>query len=220
MPAAAIKVDKEQVQIALGAFKADLSDRDALLRICGEVMRTSIALTFRDEGSPAGSWPELAESTKKRKGYTAGHKLEILSGRLFGSFTYETSGGTLTIGTSVVYAAVQQFGSRGFMSGAAGPRTKENMSAIGAYGGLRVTKFRRYGKEKRIGSDGKERTVRVRAQGPDKGTRFEVGAHHRRGNIPARPFLVFRPEDPDKMVLGIDNYLRGKAVNIGKVEVK
>jgi phage virion morphogenesis protein len=216
MPSA-IVVDKEEVQLALGQFGATLSDRDSLLRICGELMRTSIARTFREEGSPAGSWPELAASTRKKKGYTSGHKLLILSGRLFNSITYVIAAGVLTIGTDVVYAAVQQLGSRDY---AAGPRTlaqHQAKAAIGPYAGLRRTPFRRYGQDSRLGKDGKTRTVRVRAQGPDNAKRFQVSAHSRHQNIPPRPFLVFRPEDPNRMILGIDAYLRGKAVRIGKV---
>jgi phage virion morphogenesis protein len=216
MPATVI-VDQQQVLFGLGQFKAEVSDRTALLRIVGELMRTSIARTFREEGSPAGSWPQLAASTKKKKGYTTGHKLLILSGRLFGSFTYVTSGDTLTIGTDVPYAEVHQLGSRDYMGGAAGPRTAAQMSVVGPYAGLRRTPFRRYGKEKRVGKDGKTRTVRVREQGPDNAKRFQVKEHNRRQNIPARPFLVFRPEDPSRFVLGIDAYMRGKAVKIGKV---
>jgi phage virion morphogenesis protein len=214
---AAIIVDKQDVQIALGRFTQEATDHGALLRICGELMRTSIARTFREEGSPAGSWPALAASTRKKKGYGAGHKLLILSGRLFGSITYLVAGDILTIGTNVIYAAVHQFGSKDWMGGAAGPRTEAMMAAIGAYAGHRVVPFRRYGKQARADKHGKMRIVRAREQGPSNESRFGVSAHNRRQNIPARPFLVFRPEDPDRMMGGVQAYLSGKAVRLGKV---
>jgi phage virion morphogenesis protein len=214
---AAVTVDKSEVLIGLGEFRAAVTDKTALLKICGEIMRTSIARTFREEGSPAGSWPQLAESTRKRKGYTAGHKLLILSGRLFGSISYVAGSDSLTIGTDVPYAAVHQFGSRDYMGGSAGPRSRSQMIDLGPYEARRVREFRRYAKAKRTGKDGRERTVRVREQGPSNATTFGVKAHTRRQNIPPRPFLVFRPDDPGNMVIGIDSYLRGKAVKIGKV---
>jgi len=212
-----VTVDKSEVLIGLGQFKAAATDRFALLSIVGELMRTSIARTFREEGSPAGSWPKLALSTLKHKGYTTGHKLLILSARLFGSFTYVVSGDTLTIGTNVPYARVQQEGSKDWMGGAAGPRSLDQMLAIGAHAAARTQDFKRYGKDLRTGKDGKTRSVRVREQGPANATRYQVEAHTRRQNIPARPFLVFRPEDPGRFTDGIEAFLRGKAMRIGKV---
>ncbi len=216
MPAS-IKVDANGVIFALRDLAGDIEDKDAMLRIIGELMRTSIAYTFKEEGSPAGSWPELADSTKKKKGYTAGHKLLVMSGRLFGSFTYTISGNTLTVGTDVPYARVQQEGSRDFLGGLVGPRSRGLMAAVSAYGGHRVQKFKRYGKDQRKGVDGKWRTVRVREQGPANATSYRVGEHTRRQNIPARPFLVFRPEDPERFTQGVERYLHGATVRIGTV---
>jgi phage gpG-like protein len=235
--AAVTKVDSQEVRLGLSELGAAISDRDNLLRICGEVMRTSIARTFREEGSPAGSWPALAPSTRKNKLYTAGHKLLILSGRLFGSITYLVTGGMLVIGTDVVYARVQQMGSRDWMGGAAGPRTREQMLGIGPYSGLRRIAIRhkmvevtdRHGNKRMVpradrtgmreieDSRGRVTHVRARYQGPENAKHIRISGHTRRQNIPPRPFLVFRPEDPNNMVLGIEAYLRGKAVRIGTV---
>lgn len=174
-----VHMDDKEVRIGLGELGAAITDKGPLLRILGELMRGSVARTFRDEGSRAGSWPKLALSTLKKKGYTSGHKLLILSGRLFGSITYTTSDDTLTVGTNVVYAGVHQFGSA----------------------------------DKR----GRTRTTRKRHEGPANATKVHVGAHERHGNIPARPFLVFRPEDPQRFASGLEAYLAGKSMRIGKV---
>ena len=61
------------------------------------------------------------------------------------------------------------------------------------------------------GKDGKTRNLRVRAQGPDRATRYTVGEHQRHQNIPARPYLVFRPEDPARLVSGTEAYLRSRS---------
>lgn len=208
MPApATITVNKSQLQQALVQVRGAISDRTELLKICGELMRTSIARTFREEGSPAGSWPELAPSTRRNKKYTTGHKLLILSGRLFNSISYTVEGDALTIGTDVKYAAVHQFGSRDF---AAGPRTlaqSRATAAIGAYSYLHLKKLRSPGVREIEDSRGRVRGQRTAYQGPRHLAERSVRAHSRHQNIPPRPFLVFRPEDPDRMTGGIEQYL-------------
>lgn len=213
---AKITVDKSLAEAALVQLREAAGDRAAMLAICGELMRTSVARTFREEGSPAGSWPQLAPSTRRDKRYTAGHKLLILSGRLFASISYLVSGDTLTIGTDVVHAAVHQFGSRDWMGGAAGPRTREQVMNIGPYAGLRRVRLGT-GKHQVEDRNGRVMLRRARLQGPEAAKPFNVSAHTRRQNIPARPFLVFRPEDPGRLTRGIESYLRGKSVRIGRV---
>jgi phage gpG-like protein len=217
MAGVTVQVDDRAVQIGLGDLRAAVTDYPALLRIAGNLMRGSVAHTFRDEGSPAGSWPRLALSTLKKKGYTAGHKLLIMSGRLFGSITYLVTGNTLTVGTNVVYAGVHQFGSADRSGGSIGAQAKiaGRGVKVSAHDALRVVPFRKYGKDQRLGSDGKTRSVRVRAQGPDAATRYGVKAHTRHQNIPARPFLVFRPEDPQNIASGMEAYLRGRGLAAG-----
>jgi phage gpG-like protein len=211
-----VSVDDRQVRIGLGDLRSSVTDVRPLLNIAGEVMRGSIARTFREEGSPAGSWPKLAISTLRKKKYTSGHMLLVMRGILRSSFTYAPAGNTLTIGTNVVYAAVHQFGSRDYRGGFTGPMTKEQHSA---YEAERVTveahkssriQGKRYGTDLRTGKDGKVRRVRVRLAGPQNRSKFEVGKHQRHQNIPARPFLVFRPEDPQRIADEISSYLSRK----------
>jgi len=212
-------VDDREVRIGLGELRASIADRTSMLRIAGELMRASVATTFREEGSPAGSWPALALSTLRNKKYKAGHKLLILRGRLFSSINYTAiDGDTLTIGTNVVYARVQQEGSADRRGGSVGAQARIAGRGvhISAYDATRIRKFRQYGQDKRRGKDGKMYTVHVRAQGPDNATRYHVGEHGRFQNIPARPFLVIRPEDPERIVSGIEAFLGSKTVRIGK----
>ena len=205
MPGTSITVNDGQAIIALGQAQAAVSDRDAILNVVGELQRASIARTFRDEGSPAGSWPALAASTLRKKGYTAGHKLLILSGRLFNSITYAVSVGVLTIGTNVIYAAVQQFGSAD-RGGGEGPQARipGRSVRVSSYDALRVISFRQYGTDERTDKNGVKRTLHVRAQGADSASRYTVGEHDRFQNIPGRPYLVIRPEDPARWEAGID----------------
>jgi phage virion morphogenesis protein len=138
-----IRINDAELQVKLRNFVAHIGGRH-LLAAAGEVMQDSIAQTFRDEGSPAGSWPPLAASTLKR--VTPGHKMLIGRGRLARSIVYRVVGDEkLEIGSNLVYAAIHQLGGE---AGRRGPFKKK--------GG-------------------------------------------RRAHIPARPYLVFRPEDPDNI---------------------
>jgi phage virion morphogenesis protein len=155
-----ISVNDKAAQIALTDFtERVLRNPTPLLKIAGEVMRGSIDTTFRQQGSPAGSWTPLAKSTLKR--VTAGHKILIGRGRLKNTITYRVAGKTLTIGTNLVYAGIHQHGGE---AGRRGPFKKK--------GG-------------------------------------------RRAHIPARPYLVFRPEDPDKMGAAMQRYIDAAAAAEG-----
>jgi phage gpG-like protein len=197
--------------VQLGDLRGKVTDVRPLLAIAGNLMLASIHRTFLDEGSPAGSWPRLALSTLKKKGYTAGHKLLIMSGRLWKSMTLWIEGNTMIIGTNVVYAGAQNFGSADRSGGSVGAqaRIKGRGVSVSAYDAARVVPFKRYGITSRNGKN-----VRVRAQGMSSRTKYDVKAHKRFQNIPARPFLVFRPEDPGRLASGIEAYLGGASVTI------
>lgn len=174
-----------------------------VLKIAGEVMRGSIERTFKEEGSPAGSWPPRAESTKRRyKGKSAGHNRLIMSGRLKNSISYKVEGSRLSIGTNLKYAAVHQFGSKG--------------SSL--LMGLADRLMKVAGHVRRVLTRDLFGTVSGRRKKIASGVGF-VGEHSRRRgaqNIPARPYLVFRPEDPQRIETAVDVYLG----NLAKDEPK
>ena len=210
MSGTSITIDQNQLLITLGSLQASVADRSAILRIVGAYMLGSVQTTYREEGFPAGSWPELAESTKRNKAYTAGHKLLVMSGRLFDSLIAAFSSDSVSIGTGVNYARVQFYGSadrQGSQAGG-GPKLNRDHVHVSAYDALRVVKFRGYGNDARTDKNGKTRNLRVRAQGADNASRYKVGEHDRHQNIPARNPLVFRPEDPANLVIAVNNYFR------------
>jgi phage gpG-like protein len=210
-------VDDTDLLIGIGNFRGDLSDRTNLLRIAGELMRASIARTFRDHNR--GTWPALAASTLKKKGYGPGHKLLILSGRLFNSITYAIVNGVLNIGTNLIYAAIQQYGSKDRRGAAIGPQAKlaDRAVKVAAHDFMRVSAYRRFGHHEITDSLGRKRNVRSRLSGPANAKKVHVGAHMRHQNIPPRAFVVFRPEDPERITTAFDRYLSGRAVSIGRV---
>jgi phage gpG-like protein len=162
-------VNDKALQISLKNFSARIQP-PPLLKIAGEVMRGSIERTFREQGSPAGSWAPLAASTLKRGKGGAGRLKLIQSGRLKNSMSYLVSGNTLTIGTNLVYAQIQQEG------GFAGRRQPSAKRRLGHHIDQQIGNF----------------------HGPMK---------FRRPFIPARPYLVFRPEDPQRMTDAMERYI-------------
>jgi len=150
--------------------------------------------TFREEGSPAGSWVPLSPNTIKRdpKRYGAGHKLLVLSGNLSRSFHFVRSGTGVVISNNVRYAAVQNFGSRD-RSTAIGPQTEAESKATV---GVKAHSYARFSRELGVGQlRGRKRRI----AGPRNLKTVNVGAHTRHQNIPPRAFMVFRPEDPERI---------------------
>lgn len=177
-----ITVNDRALQISLKNFSARIQP-PPLLKIAGEVMRGSIERTFREQGSPAGSWAPLAASTLKRGKGGAGRLKLIQSGRLKNSMSYQIAADTLTIGTNLAYARIQQEG------GFAGRRAPSNR--------------------------GFRREITQEARG-FHGPRNQHGYFgFRRPFIPARPYLVFRPEDTQRMKDAMERYVAAVAAEEG-----
>jgi phage virion morphogenesis protein len=171
-----IKVNDTEFRAKLNTFGQKIST-PPLLKIAGAVMLGSIDRTFREQGSPAGSWKPLkawtrqgalsriqagrgkragslvAASSKKNSALAPGRLILILSGRLKNSVTTQVSGNSVFIGTNLIYARIQQQG------GATGRKH----AAI----------------------------------------------------IPARPYVVFRPEDPQRIQEALQNFIDQQAQQAG-----
>ena len=131
--------------------------------------------------SPAGSWPPLSPVSLRWKKYTAGHKLLIDRGILLNSINAQVRGNAVTIGTNVRYAGVHQFGY-------SGPQNVKGYSYSRS-----VSSRDRFAKEVITNKLNRQQTVtRKTVSGVAIVT---VNPFTRNINIPARPFLVFRPED-------------------------
>lgn len=198
-----ITVNKDGVTIGLRRLQLNLQHRDEMYRAMGAAMLVSIRRTFREQGSPSGSWVPLSPNTIARnpKKYGSGHKLLIDRGILLNSITFAVTSSGVSIGTNVVYAAVQNFGSRDRTGGPFSPQAKlaDRAVDVTAHRGTRIGKKLGTGKVKIVGKDGNERTANKLIAGPRNRSSFEVSAHTRHQNIPARPFMVFRPEDPARL---------------------
>lgn len=195
-----VDVQSGQVLVALDAFKGGLSDKRALMETIGAGQLVSIRRTFDEQGVPENSWAPLAESSKRRKKYTAGHKLLIGKGRLLNSIRATVEGNdSVVIGTGVVYARVHQFGSRD-RGMAIGPQARlaDRAASVKGYQYTRSVATRDVFQKQQITNKlGRLQTVtRKTVSGMAV---VNVGAHQRFQDIPARAYLVLRPEDPSRI---------------------
>lgn len=191
-----VQVDDGKVVVGLRRFALSLDQNAELMKEIGMSQLVSVRRTFREQGSPSGSLVPLAASTIKSnpKIYGRGHKLLIRSSRLLNSISvYQRKPGEVIIGTNLVYAAVHQFGSRD-RGVAIGPQTKAESEAVVNVGGFSYSRL-----SAELGTGHLPHAGRRRIQGPRNARRVVVGAHRRHQNIPPRPYLVFRPEDPARI---------------------
>ncbi|QHN04424.1 hypothetical protein FTO74_14405 [Granulicella sp. WH15] len=208
--AASVQVNDRAVLLSLGDYRASISDRAAMYRILGRMMVDSIHLTMVEQGSPSGSWVPFALSTTLRKGFKP-HKLLYLLGNLFRSIRFDVKGDEVVVGTGseIPYAAVQNFGSAD-LAGSTGPqaRIEGRQVKVGAYDYSRRLGFGRL-------FDRSARGRKAAIEGP--GRKISVPDHERYQNIPARPFAVLRPEDPQRFVEALDLYIAGRGLAAGGV---
>jgi phage gpG-like protein len=162
------------------------------LKRAGQLMLYSINQNFLESGRP-NSWAPLSSSTLKQKvrnGYSS--QPLIRGGILKGSIHYRTSSTRLTLGTSVKYAAIHQFG------GVINQGARNELFQRNRYlRGIRAGSFKRG-----IKLSGPNRVgFGFRARG------FSMGA--RTINIPARPFVLFQDQDIDDINKMVKDYIIG-----------
>lgn len=181
-----LTINRSRLNIGLGNLREKIRPKP-LLKIAAELMRGSINKTFAEQGHPANSWAPLAPSTQKRRRNSSrrGTKILIDTGRLRNGITYEIGERSLRIGPSrdIPYGEVHQRGFRGTVqvrshNRAVKPKRKKGVKLGGSA-------FRSAG---------------------GKGVGF-VRAHSRKMNIPARPYLVIRNEDPARIRSGFQQYI-------------
>src|SRR5579875_1028331 len=188
MPDEIVKVENGGVQLALGRFASNLRQRSSLLKELAAGMLVSVRRTFREQGVPANSWAPLAESTLRKKPNGPGRKILIVSGRLLNSIQAESDDHSITIGTNLVYARVQQEGSADRGSAVIGPQVRYR-ARVGGFTperslipveqsgmvstGVRVKGHRRYyltelgkGRHEVTDKNGRRRVVTANIQGP------------------------------------------------------
>jgi phage virion morphogenesis protein len=215
-----VQVETDRVTVALGRYRLALEQKTELMQEIGMSMLVSIRRTFRQKGSPAGSWAPLAPSTIKSnpKKYGPGHQLLIGKGTLLNSIGFHTQPGQVVIGTNLKYAAVHQYGSRDRGPVAIGPRTRAMQDAtinVKEHSYRRLSAGLGVGSQRIVNAKGRAQIVRRKIAGPRNATLVSVRSHGRHQNIPARPYLVFRPEDPRRIQSLVNTFCRNAASKAG-----
>ena len=201
MAAFVVKTDASQVTVSLQNFALSLSGKDQLLSIIGLLMMKSVRQTFRDSGSPSGSWPPLSAASRSWRKYSSGHKLLILSGLLLNSVNFAAQGNSVIIGTALSYAGVHQFGFDGTQS-------------VKPYSYVRRQQSRDvFRKEGIVNKLGRKQTVKRKISSGV--ATVNVRAFSRHIHIPARPYLVFRPEDPGRIQEATETWAKQSARQAG-----
>jgi phage gpG-like protein len=127
------------------------------------------------------------------------------------------NGNVVTIGSKgIAYAAVQNFGSADRAGGSIGAQARIAGRSVGV-AAHRSSHDPKFLFELRAGKTDKGRAFKVPVRkANDKRKMFDVAAHERFQNIPARPFAVFRPEDPARLLSAAESFFASIAARLGK----
>jgi len=169
-------------------FAGALADKRPLLKIAGALMVRSIQQTFMDSGSPSGSWRRLYASTMHTQFERPGK-----SGKSRKAYRQ----------TGEMTAAFSRFAGAKRILISSGHLRRSITSAVEPTQ-VRIGTNLKYGRIHHLGG--------VIVPKTKKFLRFPIGGGQfmfaKRVVMPARPFIVLRPEDPAKIAEGMRDYLR------------
>ena len=188
MSSVVVQSDASSVVISLRSFALSLSAKEQLLRIIGLGQLKSVRQTFAESGSPSGSWAPLSPVSlqwRKYKNGGEGHRLLIDKGLLLNSITFSVQGNSVIIGTALSYAGVHQHGFDGTQTVKPYSYTRRQRSRD-TFVRQQITNMLGHRQTVKRKTSSGIATVNVRG--------FSRHIH-----IPARPYLVFRPEDPARI---------------------
>jgi phage gpG-like protein len=196
VPEVIVKVDAAKATIGLAQFRMGIADRRELMDVLGAGQLSSIYKTFDEEGP---GWLPLNFSSKGWMGkkYSAGHKLLQDTGQMRAEIHPVASADSVSLVSSLKRGRIQNFGWSGTQKVA--PYSYSRRMGTGRL--LITNKL------------GRKQTITRKIEGP--GGRVSVKAFSRQINIPPRPFMVFRPEDPQRMVSETSLFIRARARQAG-----
>ena len=105
-----VDLNAELAKEALASLKAKMGNMTPVMRTVGQVIRASVQKNFETGGRPTG-WVKLSPvTTAGKKRGKGGHKILVDTARLKNSPKVKASANEVTVGTNLVYAAIQHFG--------------------------------------------------------------------------------------------------------------
>lgn len=172
------------LQKDLAAMKARAQDPTRILRHIANLMQASVDRNFEAEGRPA--WTPLRPATRRRKAKLGKSRILMVSGNLARSITGRVDGTTVVLGTVVRYARIHQEGGvirpsvirLRFRTDAKGHLLSQQNLLNGP------SRMRNAGKMAVFAKTSHKRAI--------EGV-FLRGAYQ----MPARPFLVYQPGEPE-----------------------
>ncbi len=108
MESFSIQIQADEVQAAFIRLRDAAKDLSQAMRAITTALMSQTEANFAAQSGPSGPWPDLAESTRKRRGDAAMMLQD--SGHLASSITPDSGPDFASIGTNVVYAAIHQLG--------------------------------------------------------------------------------------------------------------
>ena len=107
-----INADLSTAKKGLGQLQKKLGDLSPVMAGIGGIIEGSTRLRIAENKTNAdgAAWPDLADSTRARKGNKG--SLLVHSGSLLRSITFEASKGSVSIGSNMVYAKWHQDGTK------------------------------------------------------------------------------------------------------------
>jgi phage virion morphogenesis protein len=108
MTAITIQIHDQAVRAALGALQQRVQSMQPLLQALGDDITQRAKQRFNTETGPDGQrWKDNTPATKKAKG---GKSILFDKGELRRQIVPQVAGNTLTVSSTPIYAAIQQFG--------------------------------------------------------------------------------------------------------------
>ena len=180
---AVITIDAARATLGLAQFRLALQQRESLMKVLAVQELESVYKTFDEQGP---GWPPLSDASLSwNKKYTSAHMLLQNSGRGKASIGAISDNNTATLSTDLFYMRIQQEGFDGTQN-VAGYSYTRHTATRDTFGRLVITN-----------KLGRKQTVRRKLSSGI--STVTVHGFSRHITIPPRPFLVFRPEDPQRI---------------------
>lgn len=189
----------QQLLSDLASMRARANDPGAILRHIGNLMAASVDRNFEAEGRPA--WKPVRPATRRRKVKEGKTKTLMMSGNLARSIVAQVQGSSVVLGSRVRYARIHQKGGTiqrgpGVIRARLRTDAKGNLLSQQALS-IGPSRMRNASKMRVFGRASHKRALEAV---------FTHGAYSI--NMPARPFLVFQPGEPEHYQQLVLNWIK------------
>jgi len=194
------QLNAQPLLLGLDHLAGALTDKTPLLGIIGNLMVRSIHQTFREQGSPAGSWRPLYAGTLQQD-WESRSKNPKKPRKAFTS-----AGRNAAAYRRFVFGSGNKPGRRILMGASGDLYGKINFAISPEESAVRIGTNLRYARIHQLGGVITPKTKKFLCF-PVGGGRF---IKTKKVTMPARPYIVLRPEDPERIRLALGDYLQAR----------